>query len=332
MSKNVLIIGGAGFIGLNITEELCSRGGYQITIADNFFRGKQDERFNSLVSAHNIEVISGDFTQVESFDLLGKDYDQVYMLASVVGVEYTQKIPNELIRINTALIFNTLEWLKNSNCKKVLFTSTSECYAGSIEAFGYDVPTNEEVPLCIQDIGHPRFTYAVTKMLGESGFLNYARVFGFECTIVRYHNVYGPRMGFKHVIPQLVKRFLDKEEPFEVFGGDQTRAFNFISDAVQGTVGAMESDKSNGEIFHIGDMRSEIKIRELVYFIGEQLGFEGTYTEQGDHSGSVSRRCPDVSKAKEVLGYEPKVDWKEGVEQTMSWYKNYYNSNKEIFE
>lgn len=332
MSKKVLIIGGAGFIGMNIIKQLTAKGSYNITIGDNFFRGKMDQNLTQLVEENNIKIVSADFTNPSAFDELEKDYDYVYMLASVVGVEYTQKIPNELIRINTALIFNTLEWIKNTDCKKVLFTSTSECYAGTIEAFGYDVPTSEQVPLCIQDITHPRFTYAVTKMLGESGFLQYAKVYGFECTIVRYHNVYGPRMGFKHVIPQVVQRFLDKETPFKVYGFDQTRAFNYIDDAASGTISAMESDKTNGEILHIGDMKSEITIEELVHYIGKQVGFEGEYERQGAHSGSVSRRCPDTTKAENMIGYTPKTHWEEGVKKTVDWYVEYIQSGKDIFE
>lgn len=332
MSKKVLVIGGAGFIGMNIIQELTSRGGYEITIGDNFFRGKMDDSLKSLVDANNIRVVSADFTNRESYQELDKEYDQLYMLASVVGVEYTQKIPNELIRINTALIFNTLEWLKTVKCKKVLFTSTSECYAGTIEAFDYQVPTPEEVPLCIDDITHPRFTYAVTKMLGESGFTQYAKVYGFECTIVRYHNVYGPRMGFKHVIPQVVQRFLKNETPFKVYGFDQTRAFNYISDAVAGTIGAMESADTNGEILHIGDMQSEITIEELIHYIGKLMGFEGEYERQGAHSGSVSRRCPDTSKAQKMIGYSAKVQWEEGVKKTVDWYVDYLKSGSDVFE
>jgi UDP-glucose 4-epimerase len=332
MSKKVLILGGAGFIGMNIIKKLGARGDSKFTIGDNFFRGKMDDPLTQLIEEHDIKVISADFTESSSFDLLEKDYDQVYMLASVVGVEYTSKIPNELIRINTQLIMNTLEWLKNSRCKKVLFTSTSECYAGTIEAFGYQVPTPEEVPLCIQDITHPRFTYAVTKMLGESGFMNYSKVFGFDCTIVRYHNVYGPRMGFKHVIPQVIKRMLDKENPFKVYGHDQTRAFNFIDDAVDGTVAAMDNEKANGEIIHIGDMEAEITIEELIKYIGEVVDYLGTYERQGVHDGSVSRRCPDTTKAEKLLGYSPKTNWKIGVEKTVKWYVDYYQSGKDIFE
>lgn len=331
MSKKVLIIGGAGFIGMNITNKLATKG-YQITIADNFFRGKMDEDLKEIVEKNNISVVSDDFTKEKAFNILDKDYDYVYMLASVVGVEYTEQIPNELIRINTQLILNTLEWIKNTQCKKVLFTSTSESYAGSIEAFGYIIPTPETVPVCIEDITHPRFTYAVTKMLGESGFIQYSNVYDFECTIVRFHNVYGPRMGFKHVIPQVVQRFLKEEDTFKVYGFDQTRAFNFIDDAVKGTIDAMESEKTNGEILHIGDMNSEITIEELVHYIGSLVKYEGEYERQDAHSGSVSRRCPDTSKAEKLIGYKPAVGWKDGVKKTVDWYIDYLESGKNVFE
>ena len=252
------------------------------------------------------------------------------MLASVVGVDYVNEMPHEIIRINTALIWNTLEWLRNSKCGKVLFTSTSECYAGTIEAFDYKIPTSEQVPLTIQDIRHPRFTYAVTKMLGESGFIQYADKLGFDCTIVRYHNVYGPRMGFKHVIPHLAQRFLNGENPFKVYGASQTRAFNFIDDAVEGTVLAMERGRS-GEIYHIGT-EEEISIKELVVYTGKLMGFTGKYVDAPTYPGSVARRCPDISKAKNELGYEPKVSWKLGLKETINWYVDYLKENKELHE
>jgi UDP-glucose 4-epimerase len=331
MKKKVLLLGGAGFIGLNISKYLAENRNYEITVADNFSRGKKDEDLMALVDKFGVKILEGDFTMPSAFEQLEKGYDYVYMLASVVGVNNTLEIPHEIIRINTALIYNTLEWLKHSDVKKVLFTSTSECYAGTIEAFGYIVPTPEEIPLSIQDIGHPRFTYAVTKMLGESGFLNYSRKCGFECTIVRYHNVFGPRMGFKHVIPHLVQRFLNNENPFLVYGHDQTRSFSYITDAVEGTVLAMECDKSNGEIYHIGSME-EITIEELIKTTGEFFDYKGEYENAPTYPGSVARRCPDITKAKTQLGYEPKVKWGEGLKITLQWYKDFYESGKKSFE
>lgn len=331
MSKKVLLLGGAGFIGYNITKYLAENRNYSLTIADSFARGKQDELFNALISKHGIKVVAGDYTDPETFDLLDKEYDQVYMLASVVGVDNANSIPHEIIRINTALIYNTLEWVRRSRIGKVLFTSTSECYAGTIDAFGYTIPTPEEVPLCIEDISHPRFTYAVTKMLGESGFLNYGRMLGFKITVVRYHNVYGPRMGFKHVIPHLVVRFRKGEEPFKVYGHDQTRAFCYISDAVKGTVLAMEQPGTNGEIYHIGT-QEEITIGELIRYAGELMDFNGVYEDAPTYPGSVSRRCPDITKATTQLGFKPEVSWKNGLKETINWYNQYLEQGNKVYE
>ena len=327
-----LLLGGAGFIGYNIARHLLARGGHAITIADNFFRagGEVDEDIRALRDEGGVELIAGDFTDPASFERLGGDYDQVYMLASVVGVDYVNSMPHEIIRINTALIYNTLEWARAADVGRVLFTSTSECYAGAVEAFGYEIPTPETVPLTIRDIGEPRFTYAVTKMLGESGFLNYAKAGCFEAVIVRYHNVYGPRMGFKHVIPHLAQRFRESENPFKIYGHDQTRAFNYIDDAVAGTVGAMERG-GNREIYHIGT-QEEITIEELTRYVGELMGFEGEYVYAPTYPGSVSRRCPDISKVRRELGYEPAVSWREGIRRTIEWYVAYLDSGVELHE
>src|SRR4029078_12617208 len=133
MGKKVLLLGGAGFIGFNIAKYLSENRDFELTIADNFARGKQDELFTELVAKHDIRVVAGDYADPEAFDQLDNQYDQVYMLASVVGVDNANSIPHEIIRINTALIYNTLEWIRRSKIGKVLFTSTSECYAGTID-------------------------------------------------------------------------------------------------------------------------------------------------------------------------------------------------------
>ena len=318
-------------MGFNLLKNLAEKNIYKLSLADNFSRGKMDESLYLLVEKYDIKVIKADFTIPSSYDLLDNKYDQVYMLASVVGVNNTLERPHEVIRINTALIYNTLEWTKNAEIRKILYTSTSECYAGTIEAFNYKVPTPEEIPLCVEDIGHARFTYAVTKMLGESGFLNYSKKVGFQCTVVRYHNAFGPRMGFKHVIPHLVQRFLNNESPFKIYGHNQTRSFSYISDSVEGTILAMESEISDGEIYHIGSS-DEISIEELIKETGRIMNYKGTYENAPTYPGSVSRRCPDITKAKNQLGFNPKVNWKDGLEETINWYKNFYKSGLDSFE
>ena len=328
MKKKILILGGAGFIGMNLARFLIHNRDLDLTIADYSFTRDSLEYFTKQ-EIENINYIEKDFTSSGTFETLDKDFDFVYMLASVVGVNNALDNPDEVIRINTSLIMNCLEWLKSTSVKRVLFTSTSETYSGTTEVLDYPIPTNELVPLCIQDVSDPRFTYAITKILGESAFLNYAKKYNFETTVVRYHNAFGPDMGFKHVIPHLVERFVNNEAPFRMYGYEQTRAFSFISDTVEATVLAMESDKAAGEIFHIGST-TEITIEELIRSVGDMMGYSGKYQQAPTYPGSVRRRCPDISKAKKILNYNPKIDWKVGLEKTVKWYKNYFLKNKSV--
>jgi len=325
MKKKVLILGGAGFIGLGIARFLGESRDYSITIADIFSPGQKDPDFDQIIADHSINVIEGDFAKPEMFAQLDNNYDYVYMLASVVGVNRCIEEPHEVIRINTALIQNSLEWITNNNIGKVLFSSSSECYAATTDTFNYQVPTPEKVPLTVSEIGHPRFTYAVTKMLGESAFLTYGEKYNFPVTVVRYQNIFGPRMGFKHVIPHLVERFYNNENPFKIYGADQTRAFCYITDAAAGTVMAMENENSDQEIYHMGSPE-EITIEELTKTVGKMMGYKGEYKTAPTYPGSVSRRCPDISKSIKHLGYTPKVFWIDGLKETISWYIDFYKS------
>jgi UDP-glucose 4-epimerase len=325
--KKALIIGGGGFIGSNITRFLLENRDYKVDVADNFSRsaGREVLDLEKNRRSERLKIFNLDLTQPESFNQLDRDYDYVFMLAAMVGVDTVNAVPHEVIRVNSLLLINTLEWLRSASCGRVLFSSTSETYAGTIEAFGYEVPTSEGVPLTVEDVSHPRFTYAITKMLGESGFINYSRQGYFDAVIVRYHNVYGPAMGFRHVIPHLVERFQKNEAPFLIYGHDQTRAFNYIDDAVLGTVLALEKG-ANTEIYHIGDS-NEISIETLTRFVGKLLNYDGDYEYAPTFPGSVSRRCPNITKAKNDLDYSPSVDWQSGVIRTINWYLEYLDGD-----
>lgn len=323
----ILILGAAGFIGNNLAISLSSDPNNELTLVDNYFRGKEDKNFLDTANKENCRFVNCDLTNPQSFNELHEDYDQIYFLASVVGVGFTNDFPKRVIELNTKIILNTLEWLNNIKSKpKILFTSTSECYASSIESLQGEIPTPENIPLSVRDISEPRFSYAITKMLGEAGIIHYCNDLGFDYSIIRYHNVYGPRMGFSHVIPQVVERFLKNENPFRVYGYNQTRSFNYISDAIQGTILAMNK-QSNNKIFHIGSLE-EISIQELVEFIGVLLEFNGYYEKSAAPSGSVNRRCPDITLAKQELGYDPLITWRDGVKLTVDWYVNYFNTNR----
>jgi UDP-glucose 4-epimerase len=331
MKKKVLVMGGAGFIGLGIVRYLAEQRDCEITLADRFAPGQEDEDLRAVVEAGRVKVIRGDFCRPEEFRQLDEHYDDVYMLASIVGVNKVIEHPEETIRVNTSLILNTLEWVRGGATRNILFSSSSECYAGTTDAFGYPVPTGEAVPLCVDDIRHPRFTYAITKMLGESGFFAYASSCGFRCTVVRYQNIYGPRMGFKHAIPHIVERFWKGENPVRIYGARQTRAFCFATDAAEGTVRALERTGTTNEIYHIGAM-DEVTVETLTKTIGGIMGYSGAYEEAPTYPGSVSRRCPDIAKATRDLGYAPRVSLREGLERTVSWYQEFFRSGQVIHD
>ena len=296
--KEVLVLGGGGFIGRSIVEFLINRGDCNVTAADikegsNWLKISNDETKHDRFKA-----VTADFTDIAAFNNLNQNFDEIYMMAAVVGVNRTLKFPQDVIKTNTLLTMNTLDWISRHPIKRLLFASSSENYAGTFDLFRTDIPTSEDVPLCIGDVKHPRWTYAMTKMHGESAFIHSADAYNYEFTIVRYQNIIGPEMGFGHAIPHIVERFVKGvESPFKVYGHDQTRAFCYIDDAVMGTVGAMESDKSKGEIYHIGN-QDEINMETLTTYIGELMNYTGEYEAAMTNPGSVARRCPNINKAK----------------------------------
>jgi nucleoside-diphosphate-sugar epimerase len=253
----------------------------------------------------------------------------VYVLASVVGVNRCIEEPEEVIRINTAIIHYTTEWLRAAKPSKVLFASSSENYAATTGTFNYPVPTAENVPLCIADTRHPRFTYAVTKILGEAAFFAYGQRLGIHTTVVRYQNIYGPRMGFKHAIPHIIERIYKGENPVKIYGADQTRAFCFCTDGAEGTVLALESGGSDQQVYHIGNS-GEITIETVTRAIGAAMGYAGPYENAQTYPGSVSRRCPDITKARRDFGYAPRVSLEEGIGKTVAWYRAFFDAGSPI--
>ena len=326
MKSKILIIGGGGFIGYYLCKFLFDKCNYDITLADLHFH-RDMSHFSTSDESQIVKIIRADFTEQSSFDLLDKDFDYVYMLASVVGVNNTIMDPVSVMKTNSNLIFNCMEWLETTEVKKVLFSSTSEVYSCTTQYFDYSIPTDEKVPVSITNVFDPRYSYAITKIMGEAAFFHHANKHNYEITIVRYQNIFGPDMGFKHVIPHVIERFFNKEQPFRIYGHDQTRSFCYIDNAVEGTVMMMESEKSSGETFHIGST-DEITIEKLVRSVGDVMGYSGDYVSAETFPGSVDRRCPNIEKAYKLIGYSPKIHWTEGLKTSINWYVNYFENNK----
>ncbi len=326
--KEVLVLGGSGFIGRNIVQFLVDRGDCNVTAADIKTGSNFEAISNDKKKSKRFKVVIDDFSRIEAFNNFTNHFDEIYMLAAVVGVNRTLKNPHDVIKTNTMLTMNTIEWVSKNPVKRILFSSSSENYAGTSDLFGIDIPTDENVALCISDIKHPRWTYAMTKMHGESAFIHSANNNNFECTIVRYQNIIGPEMGFGHAIPHIVERFIKQNDlPIKIYGHNQTRAFCYVDDAVIGTVSAMESEKAAGQIYHIGN-EEEINMELLTKYIGKILKYSGDYENAITYPGSVARRCPNIKKAELDLNYLPKFKWRDAVDLTTEWYKEFFKSGK----
>ncbi|MEK6941351.1 MAG: SDR family NAD(P)-dependent oxidoreductase [archaeon] len=313
----ILVTGGAGFIGFHLSKRLAEENNH-VTILDNLSRGRLDSFFKKLVSKKNVKFVKADLTQQRSFKKLGK-FDQVFHLAAINGTKNFYEKPEEVIRVNTLAALNTLDWAAKNPPKKIVFASSSETYAGLAALGKLKIPTPENVPLVVEDEFNPRWSYGASKIIGELAFINYAKKYGFDYSIVRYHNVYGPRMGFDHVVPEFIGRIKRKENPFKIFGGKQKRAFCYVSDAVAATIAVSNSKKANSQVFNIG-ANDEIRILELAKTLFALTEFYPKIKLLKPPKGSVARRCPDISKLKKTCGFSPKISLNKGLLKTLDYY------------
>jgi UDP-glucose 4-epimerase len=320
-----LITGGAGFIGYHLANALSQNSAQQIDLVDNFNRGEIDEELRQLTEKPNVSMINADLTDPATYDLLEKGYDAVYHLAAIVGVQNVMERPHEVLRINIMAALYLLEWMTKGGGKKLLLASTSEAYAWTQQFYELPVPTPEDVPLALTDLDNPRLTYAGSKIISEMAVHQYSAMFDFDYTIVRYHNVYGPRMGFSHVIPQLYYRALDGENPLTVYSVDHSRAFCFISDAITATIGVMENEAGNGQTFNIGNDTEEIAIGDLARLLLRTAGIDTPIDAHIAEYDAIKRRCPDITRIRQALGYEPQVPLEQGLAKTLDWYKKVYH-------
>jgi UDP-glucose 4-epimerase/UDP-glucuronate decarboxylase len=328
MSKQkILILGGAGFIGFHLANRLLNDG-HSVTIVDDFSRGRHDPDLEGLIKRPGVKVVTADLTKAESYHQFDRDFDQIYMLAAIVGVRNVEKDPWKVVRVNTLVVMNLLEWVPDTT--KVFFASTSEAYSGAFMSGIAKIPTAEDVPLVIQDVTSPRFTYGASKLLGEVAVIHAAKAKGYRFVVGRFHNVYGPRMGADHVVPELALRAMRKENPFKVYGTDQFRAFCYIDDAIEAMVQVMNSPACDNQIIHIGNDSGETNIGDLTELVLKVSGFEPKLDRQPAPDGAVTRRLPDISKLRRLTGFEPQVSLEQGVRKTFDWYKVWREQNEKV--
>jgi|JI8StandDraft_1071087.scaffolds.fasta_scaffold05636_6 UDP-glucose 4-epimerase len=323
----ILITGGAGFIGGFLAAKLVNEN-HQVEIADNFSRAVQDDFFvhlsRSLTKIHNLDLL-----KEASWNELGDDFDYIVHLAAIIGVKHVLEKPYSVLRDNVLLTDLAIQFAKRQrSLKKFLFASTSEVMSGSLLYLDLPLPTPESFPLALTDLSSPRTSYMLSKIYGEA-MCNHS---GVPFVIIRPHNIYGPRMGSIHVVPELLYKAykLDESSTLEVASVEHSRAMCYIDDAIEMIQRLLLFENTEGQTYNVGNQSTEIKIGDLANVIVQVVGKNLNIKAVQETAGSPNRRCPEMSKTLGATGYSPLVSIEEGVSRTYKWYKEnvFLNSSK----
>ena len=315
MSK-ILVTGGSGFIGSGLTKALV-RAGHSVRVLDDNSRGSP-RRLASVEKS--IEFINGDVRDAQAVERAAQGMDEVHHLAFVNGTEFFYKMPELVLDVGVRGMLNVIDACRKANVGTLILASSSEAYQTPPQ-----IPTPEDVPLVVPDVNNPRYSYGAGKLISEVMAINFGRKLFERVLIFRPHNVYGPDMGWEHVIPQFALRLhrLAQAQPegilrFDIQGsGAETRSFCFIDDLVAGVMVMREKGEHLG-IYHVGTM-DEVAIADLAKRVAAVAGREIELVSGPLTAGGTPRRCPDISKL-EKLGYKPRVPLDDGLKVTLDWY------------
>ncbi len=314
--KTYLVTGGTGFLGAALVRRLVQEG-HTVRVLDNNSRGAVRKLGEA---AKHIEMIEGDIRDAETVSSAVKGVDAVCHLAFINGTEFFYSKPELVLDVGVKGMVNVIDACREHGVGELVVASSSEVYHHPPV-----IPTPEDVPLVIPDPHNPRYSYASGKLISEMMAINYGRKFFERVIIFRPHNVYGPDMGYEHVIPQFILRMKEAAAhsdanplPFQIQGtGEETRAFVYIDDFTDGLMLTIEKGEHLG-IYHIGT-QEEKSIAEIARLVGSYFERDITIVAGELQKGGTPRRCPDIRKLK-ALGYAPKISLQEGISRTADWY------------
>jgi len=309
-SKNVLVTGGAGFIGSSLCEELVKRG-HNVVCFDSLSTGKES---NLEPFRDKLTMVRGDSNTKDLDDVFKeRSFDWVFHYAAVVGVERTLERPLEVLK-DIEGIKRLLELSRKTNVKKVIFASSSEVYGEPAE-----IPENEDGHL------NAKIPYAVTKLMGEKYMEAYLQTYGLKTTSLRFFNVYGPRQDstpYGFVVGIFIRQVLEGKQP-TIFGdGSQTRDFVFIEDNVKAAIAAAETAKSEGEAINIGTGKPTtiLDLAETIIRLSGKTGLSPKFLPPREHE--IMHRFPSVKKMHGLLDHKAEHSLESGLKRTIEWYKN----------
>lgn len=308
---HVLVTGGSGFIGSHLCAALLAQG-HRVTCVDNLSTGSA-RNVESLLSHRDFILLQHDVVQPLPYEVAP---DIIFHLASPASVPDYLARPLETLAVNSDGTRAMLE-LARRHHSKFLFTSTSEIYGDPLVH-----PQPETYWGNVGTLG-PRACYDEGKRFGEALVMAYVRVHEVDARIVRIFNTYGPhsRPDDGRIVPNFVMQAL-RNEPITIYGdGSQTRSFCYVSDMVQGLLSAMFSAGTRGEVFNLGNP-DEYTVRDFAQQIARHLGSVAGVIYCPLPVDDPTRRCPDISKARRVLGWEPTTDLETGMDQTIRWFRD----------
>jgi dTDP-glucose 4,6-dehydratase/UDP-glucuronate decarboxylase len=317
MSKTIVVTGGAGFIGSHLCEKLVNRGDTVICL-DNLISGSQ-KNIAHLLSEGNFHFINFDVTKTFKSKRFVK-IDEIYHLASPADPNVNSAVsymnhPFETMLVNSVGTWTLCE-LAVKHSAKFLFTSTSEIY-GDPEVS----PQSEDYRGNVSTTG-PRSVYDEAKRFGETIVTTFVRKKGLDGRITRIFNTYGPRMNPNEgrAVVNFIKQAIS-DEPITIYGdGMQTRSFCYVSDQVEGQLLAMDSENTAGEVFNLGN-DDERTILEFAKKIKDLAKSKSDVVFGNLPIDDPKQRKPDITKAKNVLGWKPQVGLKAGLLETISYFK-----------
>ena len=318
MSK-YLVTGGSGFIGSAVVKKLLQMG-HEVRVFDNNSRGSF-ERLSDVID--RCEFVQGDIRDFDATLAALKGVDSVIHLAYVNGTKYFYERPSLVLDVAVRGMINIIDGCKKLGVGELYLASSSEVYQTPPL-----IPTPEEIPLVIPDVTNARYSYGGGKIFCELWASTMCRNDFDKMVVFRPHNVYGPNMGFEHVVPEIICRAYSLARSrgtgsIAIQGdGRQTRAFIYIDDFVDGVQALIEKGRSM-ETYNIGTM-DEISIGELASKVETlfALGDAGPSPSLGVPCGSTIRRCPDITKISE-LGFNPVTSLDEGLRKTVEWYASH---------